>query len=536
MPEFNSNIIKILCILIFLNGCAYFNTFYNAKSYFEMAEKSRIEKNSESEDILREDYYKKAIEKSDLVINNYPDSKYVLESRFIKAKSLYFIDNFEESEPIFFDILSLEDSDFHDESKYWLSMIKYKKSGSSNAILELNELFFSTDNQKLKSNIALSLGEIFMNNKDFDNSYKFLKSGVDLAENRLLKEKIYYNIANSSFERKSYNEALEYYQSVIDLSLNFERVYNSHLQIIKILRLNNDFEQASAKIKTLMLDSSFEQIEGELQLELLKVEIDLGKTRFVVDDLDILSQNYRGSIISAEANYILHEIFLTDEFKNYEKSKFYLNEILSSNIDSNFKIYADKNKFNLNKLISYEKKIENNSLKEKNIFKSGEILAFNLKKYKTAKTYFVNILNNYPNSEYYLKSIFSLYLIEDNHELKKSYASQILNDYKNSKFAKYIIENENIDINYEPSQMLAKAEKEFEINDNNFLKSYKSISFLYGLSDETKKADFFLANYYHFNDVNIDSARFYYEKIIDDFPFSDQANKSQIILEGMNVQ
>ena len=84
--------------------------------------------------------------------------------------------------------------------------------------------------------------------------------------------------------------------------------------------------------------------------------------------------------------------------------------------------------------------------------------------------------------------------------------------------------------------MLAKAEKEFKVNDDNFLKSYKSISFLYGLSDESKKADFFLANYYHFNDVNIDSARFYYEKIIDDFPFSDQANKSLIILEGMNVQ
>lgn len=536
MSKYNLNIIKILCILIFLNSCAYFNTFYNAKSYYEMAERSRVEENSESKDILSENYYKKAIEKSDLVINNYPDSRYVLESKFIKAKSLYFINNFEESESIFFDILTLKDSDYLDESKYWLSMIKYNKSRSSNAINELNELFLSTDNQKLKSNIALSLGEIYMNNKDFDNSYKFLKNGVDLADNRLLKEKIYYNIANSSFERKSFNEALEYYQAVIDLSLNFERVYNSHLQIIKILRLNNNLKQASAKIKNLMLDSSFEKIEGELQLELLKVEIELGKTRFIIDDLDILSQDYRGSIISAEANYILHEIFLTNEFKNYEKSKFYLNEILSSNIDSNFKSYANKNKFNLNKLISYEKKIENNSFTEKNIYKSGEILAFNLKKYKSAKKYFINILNNYPESEYYLKSIFSLYLIEDNQEVKKNYSSKILNDYKNSKFAKYIIENENINISYEPSKMLAKAEKEFKNNDNNFLKSYKSISFLYGLSDESKKADFFLANYYHFSDVNIDSARYYYKKIIDDFPSSDQANKSQIILEGINVQ
>jgi hypothetical protein len=42
MSEFNSKIIKSLCLLIFLNGCAYFNTFYNAKSSFEIAENMRI--------------------------------------------------------------------------------------------------------------------------------------------------------------------------------------------------------------------------------------------------------------------------------------------------------------------------------------------------------------------------------------------------------------------------------------------------------------------------------------------------------------
>ena len=43
MSEFNSKFIKYLCLLLFLKGCAYFNTFYNAEEHFDLAERIRIE-------------------------------------------------------------------------------------------------------------------------------------------------------------------------------------------------------------------------------------------------------------------------------------------------------------------------------------------------------------------------------------------------------------------------------------------------------------------------------------------------------------
>ena len=535
MSEFSSKIIKSLCLLIFLNSCAYFNTFYNAKSSFELAENMRINEN-EIENINRNDYYNKAIEKSDIVIEDFSNSKYVDEAKFIKAKSLYFLNKYEESNIIFSEIIISENLEFYDEAKYWKSMIKFKNNQNIEAINDLNELLNEVDKNELKSQILLSIGEINLNNYDYENAYKNFKRGINLSSDRVLKEKIHFNIAKTAFSRKNLIEAKENYEAVIKLSISNERIFESHLKIVEILRMQKDFEGASKKIKTLLLDENFAEINGELELEFLKVEKSLGNNQYVIDNLDLLSQEYRGTLIAAEANYILSEIFLSNSFKDYEKSKFFLNEILSQEINSKFKIYAEKNKFNLNRLISYEKNILENRNKDKNIYKSGEILAFNLKQADSSKIFFKKIIKDYYESDYFLKSLFSMYLIEKDLEQKNYYKSIILNDFKNSNYAKFIIENEELNLEFLPAIMLKTAENQLNLESPIFLESYKNISSMEGMSNEKKKANYFLANYYHFNEVEIDSAKLYYSKVINDYPFSKQAEISIERLKGFNSE
>ena len=529
MYEFNSKIIKSLCLLIFLNGCAYFNTFYNAKSNFEIAENMRL---NEIENINFNDYYKKAIEKSDVVIKDFPKSKYFEDARFIKAKSLYFLNEFEKSNIIFSEILISMNSQFYNEAKYWQSMIKFKNSQNVEAVNDLKKLFNEAKKNDLKSQIALSLGEIYLNNYDYDNAYLNFKKGIDLSSDRVLKEKIHFNLANSAFDRANFIEAKENYEAVIKISSSDERIFISQLKIVEILRIQKDFKGASKKIKTLLLDEDLSEIRGELELEFLKIEKSLENTQYVIDNLDLLSQEYRGTLVAAEANYILSEIFLSNNFKDYEKSRFFLNEILSQENDSKFKIYAEKNKSNINRLISYEINITENINKEKNIYKSGEILAFNFKQTDSAKSYFKNIISDYNEGHYFIKALFAMYLIEENFEQKKYYSSIILNDFKNTNYSKFIIDNEELDIEFFPRSMLNIAENQLDLDNPIYLKSYKNISSMEGMSDQIKKANYFLANYYHFNDVKIDSARLYYNKVITDYPFSKQA---KISLERLKV-
>ena len=93
ISEFNSKIIKSLCLLLLVQGCAYFNTFYNAQEHYKDAEKIRIENFGNQLPSRAIQEYEKAIEKSQKVLTDYSDSKYVNDELLLKWKSLFLKDN-----------------------------------------------------------------------------------------------------------------------------------------------------------------------------------------------------------------------------------------------------------------------------------------------------------------------------------------------------------------------------------------------------------------------------------------------------------
>ena len=85
-----SKLYIIIPFSIFLIGCAYYNTFYNAEQYFEEAEKLRLEKDGGIIPISAMDKYGKTIEKSNKVIEQFPDSRYIHEARLLMSKARYY--------------------------------------------------------------------------------------------------------------------------------------------------------------------------------------------------------------------------------------------------------------------------------------------------------------------------------------------------------------------------------------------------------------------------------------------------------------
>ena len=154
MSEFNSKFIKYLCLLLFLKGCAYFNTFYNAEEHFETAERIRIENLGGQIPSRSIQEYGKAIEKSEKVLREYSDSRYVKDARLLKGKSHYFRREYDSSVSIF-NQLVLEEG-FEQEAKYWLALCKWKDLKPQPAINDLKMLSEKVDSREFKSKIFLS--------------------------------------------------------------------------------------------------------------------------------------------------------------------------------------------------------------------------------------------------------------------------------------------------------------------------------------------------------------------------------------------
>ena len=538
MSEFNSKFIKYLCLLLFLKGCAYFNTFYNAEEHFETAERIRIENLGSNIPSRAIQEYGKAIEKSEKVLREYSDSRYVKNARLLKGKSHYFRREYDSAVSIFSQLI--QEKDFNLEAKYWLALCKWKDLKPQPAINDLKNLISGVESDEFKSRIFLSIGEIYLSINDSENAYQNLNKGANLSKNRLLREEVYFQIAEISFENNDFDKALDSYQKVLSNTISITRIQESNLKIVQIYRLRGELEKSANIIQDLLVDEDFNSIKADLDLELIKIEFERGKIDFAIQNYDRIGKDYPNTKTAIEAYFLLSEIYLSSLYLDFEKVQFFMNESMRQNTNSSFKQIINKRRNDIDKLIQLDIELKQlkNSERVENLFLTGQILAFNLAKYDESKTYFEEIIFKNQSSDYYLQSLFALYTLnlKINNDEYLNYRDKIITDYPNSDFAKYIINFENIEIVHLPSKTLNEAEQLKIIDINQSINLYKKVMSIDKSSNSSKIASYFLGVYYDYELSISDSAKYYYQYVSENFPSSAQAESANKRLEVLNAQ
>ena len=538
MSEFNSKFIKYLCLLLFLKGCAYFNTFYNAEEHFETAERIRIENLGSNIPSRAIQEYGKAIEKSEKVLREYSDSRYVKNARLLKGKSHYFRREYDSAVSIFSQLI--QEKDFNLEAKYWLALCKWKDLKPQPAINDLKNLISGVESDEFKSRIFLSIGEIYLSINDSENAYQNLNKGANLSKNRLLREEVYFQIAEISFKNNDFDKALDSYQKVLSNTISITRIQESNLKIVQIYRLRGEIEKSANIIQDLLVDEDFNSIKADLDLELIKIEFERGKIDFAIQNYDRIGKDYPNTKTAIEAYFLLSEIYLSSSYLDFEKVQFFMNESMRQNTNSSFKQIINKRRNDIDKLIQLDIELKQlkNSERVENLFLTGQILAFNLAKYDESKTYFEEIIFKNQSSDYYLQSLFALYTLnlKINNDEYLNYRDKIIADYPNSDFAKYIINFENIEIVHLPSKTLNEAEQLKIIDINQSINLYKKVMSIDKSSNSSKIASYFLGVYYDYELSISDSAKYYYQYVSENFPSSAQAESANKRLEVLNAQ
>jgi len=538
MSEFNSKFIKYLCLLLFLKGCAYFNTFYNAEEHFDLAERIRIENLGNQIPSLSIQEYGKAIDKSEKVLREYSDSRYVADALLLKGKSHYFRREYDSAVSSFNKLI--QEEGFELEAKYWLALCKWRDLKPQPAINDLKSLIGEIDSKEFRSRIYLSLGEIYLSIDNSEDAYNNLDRGANLSKNRLMREQIYFQIAEISFEKKDFNKALEGYEKVLGSTSSLKRIQESNLKIVQIYRLNGELEKSANRIQKLIIDEDFNSIKSDLDLELTKIEFDRGKVDFAIQNYDRIGKDYPNTQTAIESYYLLSEIYLRAPNVDFEKVQFFMNESMRQNTNSPIKKIISKRRNEVEKLIKLDAELKQleDSERLESLFLAGQILAFNLSKYEESKIYFEEIVTKHQSSDYFSRSLFALYTInlKTGSEEYLTYRNKILSDYPNSDFAKYIINSEDIGIEHLPSKTLSKAEQLKDKDINKSLMLYREVMNIDEFSDSSKIAAYFLGMYFDYEVSLIDSAKHYYEFVSENFPSSSQAENSIKRLEMLNAE
>ena len=553
-----------MVLLFVFSSCAYFNTFYNARQYFEQAEKQRLEKAGESIPPGAIDAYGKVIDKSQYVIDKYPDSKLVKEALLLIGMSRFHRKEYRIAETVFKQYVETY-ADNVDQAEYWLALCKWKLGKPQPALDVLQSMLETATDKNFISSIYLSKAEI---NLDIDNSklaLEYLVLAAETNKDRDERGQIYYRIAELAYNAEDYEQALSANTEVVKNSTSKKRKEEANLQIVRIHRLLGNWDTVKDLIKSMLLDETFKTIHGDLDLELVKLYQMDGLMEEAITRIESIKEDYKNSKTSAEAYYIHGEIALYD-YWNLDDAKKYFEWVTREYRQS---IYTSTANLRAKEITKYQESLEEittlddqilltiavldsliddslKSVREKelknsrisiasHLYNLGELEAFHFKRQDSSMTHFQRIVDEFPETDYYPKSLFALYYINfstGDTITAEIYSKRILDELPSSEYADFLRKALNLPVDQGSVQaMLRQGELEWLINPTNALTHYRNIILTDSQSETAARAAYFLAYNYDYTFYEPDSALKYYSWLHENHENSEQALASKLRFE-----
>ncbi|MFL2988693.1 MAG: tetratricopeptide repeat protein [Candidatus Neomarinimicrobiota bacterium] len=435
----NKIFLPLLSLCLF--SCVYFNTFYNAENSFKQANEiidATSSYNNSNNDIPTnaKKLLRESISSSNIVINEYAESKYVDDAIYYMARSYFSLSEFYKAEKYFTQIVQNHtNSPYYYESKLWLEYTYFKLNELDSIISNVKQIEDELKTQNYKKNKDLLFllynlkGDYYIETNDMDKGFIQYEKALEYVSTKSKKVMIYSKLAFISESKQMYQKSADYLDLVQNFSIIEETKIDAFRKWLEMMKKIKNYDKIISKIQNSINSSEFdsEKLKDEFNMELAIAYMynkEFSKSKVIFLDI-INSSNQRQ--IKCESYYWLGHISLMHEFdlelaKEYfdlvletmrtsdfsKKTKEYLNEMKSYdklineynlNNEEDMPI-IDEDKLNRNSNEFINKKIQKDSL----LFIIAEKLYFDFSQTKKSIDKHSELINKYPDSKYISRS------------------------------------------------------------------------------------------------------------------------------------
>jgi TonB family protein len=503
-------LISLALVLLFASGCVYFNTFYYARQAFDAAESQRKDAGRRGATRAGAASYKKAILKTDKVIEKWPSSTWYDDALYINGVSHYYTEDYGKAEKRLRElVVNYPESKYIRDARLYLAKARLKLGEEATAMVLFEELFAESQDKEIQTEAALALGEYYFENKEFSKAEIYFGALIDSlggAEDKAI-SKMY--IADSYFYLFRYKQALENYQELLDFELTSPDKYKTKFRVGECYYFMNNIEEGMKHFYELADDEIYFDSLGSIKLKIAQGyewEEELPLAIEVYEE--VILENERKPA-GAIANYNLGLIYQYD-YEDYKMAKEYYDAAKSAGGRTDIYQDALERSSNIGKLETYQNRIElDTTATIEDIDQAAEIQYLlaelyitKLDKPDSALQEFEYLANNFPESYLAPKALIAIGLLHRNYyDDTLGYDSilrTVLREYPRSDYVPEAI------------NLLGLSGT---IADSGYASQYY------------EKAENFV-----FENQNLDSARYYFSLIVDSFPRSELNNKARFAL------
>ncbi|MFQ5599476.1 MAG: tetratricopeptide repeat protein [Candidatus Krumholzibacteriia bacterium] len=252
-------------LVLWLCGCAYFNTFYNAKQLFKEAERTRTRQGGSAAAGSYDACIKKCLD----LIRYHSKSKYVDDAMYMIGVSHLYRDEYVQAQDSFQDLLDrFPESDFAERAHFHMglaSLLLGDAGGAAAAFRALKERFPESE---YIVEAAFRTAEMRLDSRDYDAARDALREFMRENPDSRFVVDAQVQIARTYYDEQRYEDSRREYAEVLERKLSDELRYEAELHIALAKR-----EEAEIILSDPALYTADEIPEG-LTLELPEADED----------------------------------------------------------------------------------------------------------------------------------------------------------------------------------------------------------------------------------------------------------------------
>lgn len=350
-------LLPILIVLAFLGGCAYYNTFYNAKKLFAQASSKNLESTGRASRAAQQEY-NDVIKKCASLLEFYPNSKYVDDAIYLMAESFYrkggsTTQVFEQCDKI---ILYFPNSEFYTDAVILKAQTQRDLTRLSDAYSLLEEQILTPRNPEDKAKVLLKMADFYTEDKMYERARFYLSTIIDDHKSTPEYRQASYFIGLNYFAEGNYQEAIKSLEKFLKIKNAREIKYDARYSIALSNYHIKNYSTALRQVEKLADAEYRKDPKSKITVLRGKILLASGEEEEGIEVLnDLIKGNQKGQF-SAETNYILGDYYLTHtdslrlaikHFNDVKKadtnSEFVESSVAKSSVASQIQLFKDDN-------------------------------------------------------------------------------------------------------------------------------------------------------------------------------------------------
>ncbi len=366
-----------------MQGCAYYNTFYNAQKFYKEGEKERrkrektqvVELSAEEEAQLRKigrsgsdernragqqemQNYQQAIERASRVLEYFPNSRWVDDALMLLGRCFYYRREFKKADRKFDELINL-----YPTSK-WIPEARLLKAKTA---IDM-ELYDDAEQQlrlliedeampkKIREQAKYELGGLFFQRGLFEEAAEYYRSSSRSADDKLVQAMSLYRLGECMLRLERYDQAADAFRRAVKLAPNEDFNAQAQFKLGQALSLQADYDRAVKTYRTLLSKEFDEKRIPRVKLELAENLRRKGELAEAIKWYKEIIELHKRTDASARAYFALGEI---EEYlaENYTKAKENYDLVRSEFANSAIAEIAQQRSANIRSLLELREEI-----------------------------------------------------------------------------------------------------------------------------------------------------------------------------------